>query len=177
MLSCVEGLRHNAERAKNGPKTARLRHDQLHHPLRQSPKRSNRRIIRGSPRIECSRQALRRGMQVAQSALQEGACDGGGVSTTLSSDHASGTPERNKQGSLSEHGASQSRGIFRKAPRGHRRGSPPCSERALHETSRDQNQRCVSTVFASTVCETPRAHVSPGTKRSEAPSAVKGRQG
>jgi len=33
---------------KNGPKTAPLRHDRLHHPLKQSPKLSNSRILRGS---------------------------------------------------------------------------------------------------------------------------------
>src|SRR5215813_13473637 len=32
---------------KNGPKTAPLRHDRLHHPLRQSPKLSNSRILLG----------------------------------------------------------------------------------------------------------------------------------
>src|SRR5262249_9474519 len=41
---------------KNGPKTAPLRHERLQNPLRQSPKLSNSRILRGS--LEKSSQKL-----------------------------------------------------------------------------------------------------------------------
>src|SRR5262249_26768086 len=53
---------------KNGPKTAPLRRDRMHHPLRQIPKLSNSRILRGSQRS--SDKPLTAGMRISSIRLR-----------------------------------------------------------------------------------------------------------
>jgi hypothetical protein len=92
-------------------------------------------------------------------------------STTLSSDHVSGTPGRNRPGTLSAHGASQGY-LFAEC----RVITLEARARSARDLKGPKSALCLSSICLYSLPGAPRAHVSAGTKRSEAPSAVKGRQ-